>query len=768
MLSILWLGAPEPSLAQTASQPPDSQATPLPPVRVTAPPRPRSTSARPSTAPSDQCTPAPTATQTQPVRDTTPLNTGAVATSASRLGLTVRETPASVEVIDQQTMRDQGIRTTAEAAIGAVGVLSVDAAGAPAGFSMRGFSFGEVNVLYNGISIGPQSITSRTMDTAALSQIEILKGASSLMTGMNAIGGSVNYVSRAPTSGPIKSELDLSLDSLGTVRTHYGSGGSTTVKGLDYRFDVVGSRFNGFIDDVDRNLTNVAGQLDYRINDAFKVFGAVDYKRDDGHAYWGTPVVPTTFAGAHGISGVVSGFALSTFDGSIIAPLTIDRRTLKTNYNVLDNSTGAEEFWLRSGFEWTPSNAITVKNQTYYYQAKRHWLDSETYAFNTTTNATIDRDRFFVGHDQHVGGNNTDVVFNSYLLGMENRTAVQLQLSHNNLIFSQHAGGFPEDTVDVINPDRGTYGVLEPDTIDKRLDTAALSVEDRLKPTPWLALIGGLRFEHIRLGSDRVNFDGTIPAGSAFTKIWNPVSYRAGITIEPVRNLMFYAMTATAFDPAAAGIFSIKPGTSLALTEARIYEVGVKHLFWDDRAEWTFAAYDITRKNVYVQLTNAVATLAGEIDTHGVEVAAAVRPFDGWKFWGNVALTQARYKDFDVFTGNTPSNVAPLIVNAGASYRWNRWRWPVEVGGSVRHVGRRFVFEDDATAMEPFTTADLFAFIDIPGRDLGVPTLDKARLAFRVRNVTDTAYAAFSDPGYQDQIYLGAPRTYEVATSFRW
>jgi iron complex outermembrane recepter protein len=169
-----------------------------------------------------------------------------------------------------------------------------------------------------------------------------------------------------------------------------------------------------------------------------------------------------------------------------------------------------------------------------------------------------------------------------------------------------------------------------------------------------------------------------------------------------------------------------------------------------------------------VQLTNAVATLAGEIDTHGVELAAAVRPFDGWKFWGNVALTQARYKDFDVFTGNTPSNVAPLIVNAGASYRWNHWRWPVELGGSVRHVGRRFVFEDDATVMEPFTTADLFAFIDIPGRDLGVPTIDKARIAFRVRNVTDTVYAAFSDPGYQDQIYLGAPRTYEVATSFKW
>ena len=145
------------------------------------------------------------------------------------------------------------------------------------------------------------------------------------------------------------------------------------------------------------------------MTDYFKTFVAVEYKKDSGHAYWGTPVVPTSFAGPYAKSGVVSGSAVSTFDGSIIAPVTIDSRTLKTNYNVLDNSTGAEELWLRTGFEWAPTNDVTVKNQTYYYQAKRHWLDSETYAFNTTTNSTIDRDRFFVGHNQHLVGNNTDL-----------------------------------------------------------------------------------------------------------------------------------------------------------------------------------------------------------------------------------------------------------------------------------------------------------------------------------------------------------------------
>src|SRR5205807_10326404 len=78
----------------------------------------------------------------------TPLNGNAVAASATRLGLPVREVPATVEVGDQQPIREQGYRTTTETAQGAVGVLSGDAAGAPAGFSTRGFTYGQVNVLY--------------------------------------------------------------------------------------------------------------------------------------------------------------------------------------------------------------------------------------------------------------------------------------------------------------------------------------------------------------------------------------------------------------------------------------------------------------------------------------------------------------------------------------------------------------------------------------------------------------------------------------------
>jgi len=706
----------------------------------------------------------------------TPLN--GVAASASRLGLPVIETPASVDIVTAQTIQDQGYRTTADTAQGAVGVLSVDSAGAPANFSMRGFGFGEINTLYNGIWTGPSDITSRWMGTANLDQVEFLKGPSSIMTGLNPIGGSVNYVSRQPTSGPIENEADFSFDSYGSPLAHYGSGGNTGIKGLDYRFDASGGQLNSFVDGDFRDLTDLSGQLNYHVTNNFMVWGAVEYKKDSGQAYWGTPLVPTSFAGSNAVSGVVSGSAASTFfsDATPITGVTIDSRTLTTNYNVADSATGAQELWLRSGFEWSPLNNVTVKDQVYYWRTKANWLDSETYAFDNGTSAftlganTIDRDRFFVTHDQQMIGNNADFTWDSRLFGFDNRFAAQLQTSRNWITFVEEGnpGDYPYDNVSVVDPVQGVYGPEFPDSRGSRLTDIAGSFEDRLKITPQIALIGGTRLEALTLDRSGINFDGTMPTGLPFTKTWTPVSYRAAVTYEPIHDLTFYGMYATAYDPAVAGIFSLNSASPLLLTSARTYETGAKQILLNGKAEWTVAVYDIVQRNVYVPVSATVDDLAGEVESKGLEVSAAISPFEGWKFWANSAWNHTRYASFDVWTGNTPPDVAPLIVNAGASYRFNYWRWPVEIGGSVRHVGPRFVYQDDATTMDAYTTADVYAFVDIPGRDVAWPEIKTFRITARVRNLTNTVYAAYSDPGYPDQVYLGAPRTYEVAASAKW
>ncbi|HTD89954.1 MAG TPA: TonB-dependent receptor, partial [Burkholderiales bacterium] len=109
------------------------------------------------------------------------------------------------------------------------------------------------------------------------------------------------------------------------------------------------------------------------------------------------------------------------------------------------------------------------------------------------------------------------------------------------------------------------------------------------------------------------------------------------------------------------------------------------------------------------------------------------------------------------FTGHTPPNVPTTVANAGAAYRFAT-STPLQVGASVRHVGDRYSTDANTVKMLAYTVGDAFAAVDI----------QKTRLTFRVRNLTDKKYAIWSDPGYPDQILLGAPRSYELSVSMKF
>jgi iron complex outermembrane recepter protein len=716
--------------------------------------------------------PQPTSPPATAAAPTTPSpNLNAVATSATRLGLTVRETPASVDVVNQQTIQDQGYRTNVETAQGAVGVQAIDVSGAQAGFSIRGFTFDQVNVLYNGISLGAQDLTGRTMSSFTFDRVEFLKGASALESGQGAIGGSVNYVTKEPIRGPVQNEAFVAVDSLRSVRSGYDSTGSTPIVGLDYRFVIGFDHNNSFIDDTHKDISSLATRFNYQNSDVFKSWIAFEYYKDEGKAYWGTPLVPTSFSGPFATSGVVSGPLV--INGVSLGPATLDSRTLKTNYNVLDNSASATQYWLRGGFEWELAPNVTLKNQSYGYLAKRTFFDSETYTYDA---GAIDRDRGFVSHDQQLLGNIASLTWDTKIFGMDNRFVAELAGSHNDIRFSESFPCFPCDSVTLIDPMRGVFGPFDPFARTSVLDTVSQSFEDRLKITPTIALIGGVRIDELAIYRNGTESTGAVSDGFPFSKAWRPVSYRAGYTWEALPKLTFYSMYGTSFDPSVA-IFELHPSTPLALTSSRIYETGVKQSLWNDQLEWTLAVFDLNRRNVYEQISDSPPTfaVAGEIETKGIEVGGAVRPIEGTKLWGNIAYTHARFVNDvvngTIFNGNTPPNVAPFIANAGASYRFEKQGWyhwlPIEIGASVRHVGDRFIFDDNAITMNAYTTADAYMFVDFDRPSLW-PEIYKARLTFRVRNLTNATYAAFADPGLPDQIYLGAPRTYEMVLSMKW
>jgi iron complex outermembrane receptor protein len=402
------------------------------------------------------------------------------------------------------------------------------------------------------------------------------------------------------------------------------------------------------------------------------------------------------------------------------------------------------------------------------HQATRTFLDSETYFFDPSTNL-INRDRFFVGHDQQLVGNIAGLTWDTKIFGMDNRFAAELAASHNSIDFSESA------TFRAMRS-RWLRGVFGPLVTLARTSTVSESFGERLKITPTIALIGGLRIDELSIYRNGMDDTGVVNAGFPFSQAWTPVSYRAAYTWEALPKMTLYSLYGTSFDPAVTAIFELQPATPLVLTSSRIYETGVKQSLWNDRLEWTLALFDLNRRNVYEQIPDHPPTfaVAGEIETKGIETGAAVRPVDGAKLWGNIAYTHARFvNDFvngTFFNGNTPPNVAPIIAN-GASYRFEKQDWyhwlPIEIGASVRHVGDRFIFDDNEIKMNTYTTADAYMFMDFNKPSLWAG-INSARLTFRVRNLTNTNYAAFDDPGYPDQIYLAAPRSFEAALSLKW
>ncbi|RYE68986.1 MAG: hypothetical protein EOO81_08925, partial [Oxalobacteraceae bacterium] len=137
--------------------------------------------------------------------------------TGSRLNLTVRETPATLDVLTQERFLERGLRTTNEALNSAPGVTAIDTGGSPGTVSMRGFGGNSVSHNYDGVH-QPSTMTSRNFDSFAFERVEVLKGPASVLFGEGGIGGSINFVPKKPMLGVTEFSGLAQYGSLDTFR----------------------------------------------------------------------------------------------------------------------------------------------------------------------------------------------------------------------------------------------------------------------------------------------------------------------------------------------------------------------------------------------------------------------------------------------------------------------------------------------------------------------------------------------------------------------
>ena len=674
--------------------------------------------------------------------------------TSSRLGLTLREIPASIEVISQQTIQERGFRSISEAIQSATGVTVGDSPGNPANFSMRGFTNNQIRLLYDGLVIGPASMTSRPRDTWNLDRVEILKGPASVLYGEGAVAGAINFLTKRPSRQLEGSEAFLSYGSFNTTRAGVGSGGRLGTDALHYRVDLSYQNSENFMGVQRTPFTywNATSALLYDVTSRLSFEVSFDLTFDRSKPYFGTPLVPTSFA-AQGVNGVVS-----TTDGR-----TVDARMLRQNYNTQDSDMSAVTTWTKFKTTWKPTDLIEVRNQVYYYTAKRDWQNAETYTFNAGTQL-IDRDRFFVQHNQSIIGDRLEFQVNEPIASFKNRFVTGLDFSHltfDRPSFFNGAGG----SVDPFGPIAGLFGPITPATQKTRTTTAAVFVEDQFSLTDALKLVAGLRHDHIDLERQLFNTAGALNTTASFSRNFNPTTWRAGVVYDVLPQVTLYGQYATAADPVGTNIFIVRAAENVNLATGAQWEVGAKGDWWNKRVEWTLAYFDIFRENILTQTSLTEAVNVGRQSSKGVELALAARPTDAWRVQGNVTFLSAKFDDFAERSGGTvvsrngnrPFNVPQAMANLWSIYRLPT-AVPVDLGAALRYVGDRYNDAANALRMHAYMTAD--AWVSVPYKDFW--------FTLRGRNLFDKTYAIWGDNFYPDQVLIGSPRTVELSVMARF
>jgi len=667
--------------------------------------------------------------------------------TGSRLGLTTRETPASVTIVDRVAIEQRGAADTQEILKSIPGVTAASPPGSAGSVFYRGFGAASLTQLFNGITVQYDAIAARPVDSWIYDRVEAIGGPSTFLFGAGAVGGSINYITKLASREGDFTQVRAGYGSYDTSQLAFGVnrrlGSGDGVKHY-LRADVNRNDSNGYVDGNKREAWTSAFSLLSDITPQLTHTLALEYQNEKiDRPYWGTPLLNPT-----------SG------DGRI------DQDTRFKNYNSSDGIYEQTVNWQRSILDYRFSDATAIRNTLYHYDALRDYRNVEVYKYNATNTAVLRSAPYLTRHDQELTGDRVELTHKSRLAGMPSDWATGFDYSINNQT------RFPRSlslTVSSVDPSNfatesffsipGMVPGFSPDRSNK-VTTLALFLENRTKLANALSLVAGLRQDQIDLEvTNQRTASATDPA--YFKQTYSPTTGRVGLVYDLTPTANAYVQYSTAADP-PAGILttaSFSQVQDFDLTTGKQFEVGSKFDFLEGRGVATVAAYTITRKNIAISDPNnpGVTIPVGQQSSRGIELAASLKVTRSLLAQGNLSYVDAQYDDFveKVGTaavsraGNVPANVPSQVANLWLTYGFT----PALQGGvDARYVSSRYGNTANTVSDPAYTLYGMFASYRLY-KDTSVTA--------RVRNLTDKVYAA-SVTG-TPMFYLGAPRTYEVA-----
>ncbi len=674
--------------------------------------------------------------------------------ASSRLGLSIRETPATISVVTFEESQARGLATTTEAITRAPSVMAANVASTFA-TSMRGFTAQAVSTLFDGTRITTSTMVTRNFDSWNFERIEVLKGPASVLYGEGALAGAINFVAKRPDFTQRRGEALVSTGTFGDAR---GAVGYTGPIGdgarAAYRVDAVFNRTGGYIDDTDTTMANLSGAIDIRVSPKVDLSFSVDHFRDNySTGYWGTPLISASIARD-------ASDAVTDSRG-----LVLDRAIQDVSFEAADGHVKTNSTWLRSRFEWRLSSSWRLTNDAYWYDAARDWNAVDTFGFDSAA-SLVTRGVSGIEHDHGFYGNRLAVLADQRVLGRRNRLSFGVEVNHNDFFSPRRFG--TGTSVDPFAPDRGTFPSEEPanfpgagNAVDltTTLNLVSVFVEDALTIAPRLTLVAGGRYDYFKM--DRVAVDRNLAQETGFTRLFEPVSGRAGLVFDVAGRTQLFGQITSAVAPVSTVLVMSATNSRFELTSGRSVEGGIKSTLADGRVELTASVFDTKQDEILTRDPNNpnITIQGGTLASTGIEVSASVTPTTSLRVDGYASLMNARFEELIEAggvdrAGNVPPNVPER--SAGVWVTFQPRNGPVTIGAGIRGQGQFFGNNANTNKVAGYALVDA----QVAWR------VGRGDLTLRGKNLTDAFHVEWALTS--TQMMIGAPRSIEAAYRFRF
>lgn len=656
-------------------------------------------------------------------------------TAGSRLNLTALQTPGSVESQTGAQIRERGDASVQDAISRATGISRTGSPGdGGTSLSARGFTGqGSVMQLYDGNRMYMGMGTSTfPVDTWSVERVDVLRGPASVLYGEGATGAVINTVPKKPFEGEIENHIRLGYGSYDRQQEALDSGGSLTDT-LSYRLNLNRLRSNGFIDRGDASSDFVSGALRWQAADNLSVTLASDYGDQRPQNYFGTPLI----------------------NGQLHKGLR------DKNYNVSNDTQHYNDQWTRLTSEWQINDSVSATNELFYLKNQRRWQNAENYNF---ADGQLTRSgNLGIKHNQEQVGDRQTFTFKHTLFGLDSQTVagveynrIRFRLASNSPFKDVLADGQP---IDINHPAPAAFesqSAFSP-LFATTTKTVAGFAENRLQLTDQLSLITGIRRDYAHVDRDELR------TGSQSDKTLTGNNGKAGLVYAITPDTSVYGQYATSTD-GVGGLISLSPSQQqFDLSTAKQSEIGLKQAFWDQRGEWTLAAYHIVKKKLLTDVPGApdLKQQVGQQSSRGLEASLDLQLPNAWQLQANAALVHAQYDDFkqDVDgvqvsrDGNRPVDVPRRTANLWLSKALTD---DIRVGAGVRYVDARYADMANQNELPSYTVVDA---------TVAWQALRNTTLGLQLNNVFDRTYAVSQ---YNDgqQWILGEPRSFFVTADY--